>query len=739
VKNRLPEGFNPKISSADADVISSFKSNFAFLKKLPVVLYGVGLKTKVLLEHIEDYDIVGLMDKSNTGNILYGKKVLDPEEVAGLSRHIVIISNYASADLIYRRIAGLEESGISIFHLNGTRPKDSFPPDELGSDTAVRDQNYDALKKSIDMCDVVSFDIFDTILTRKCLYASDIFHIVERRLLEEHGISGKYAEKRIEADKIAHSGRSCACNINSIYRVMTEELDFECDDIKVVIDLELETEKEYAIPRNRIVEAMRYARSLNKLVVLTSDIYFPEIYIKELLHKNKISGYDMLALSSELNKSKYQGDLWEHLMGLFGAKRILHIGDDEFSDIRQAAKCGIDTFMVRSSRELFDSSAIRDLADRTGTLDDRLLLGRSVSMCFNDPFALHDCRRLKIEDYFLAGYAFFGPLVFCFMKWLINLCSEQGIRRILFLSRDCYVLHKIYEKYKAMSGTKGLPEADYFYASRRALSVASIIDKEDISEVFRLAPYVTKISFGQFCFAAFGIKLHDKDAYKEKYLYELQPELLLEHILKDYADEIIRAAAEERECYRRYFQGLDIRPDEMTAVVNFVSGGITQHYFEKVFDHEKLKFIYFQTTVDFKDVVNKSPFYALYGSNLSPYTDSSNQLIKYYLAAESIFSSPEEQLVGFLPKGTPVFESVTPKRDFSGISRCHEGIESFFQEIAETDSNMLTRSYSNELIDAIFGALFSSGECDLADNIRSGMNIRDALSPNQAVMTLSEQ
>ena len=37
------------------------------------------------------------------------------------------------------------------------------------------------LKKLIDSHDVVSFDIFDTLIKRNCMYPTDVFQIVENR------------------------------------------------------------------------------------------------------------------------------------------------------------------------------------------------------------------------------------------------------------------------------------------------------------------------------------------------------------------------------------------------------------------------------------------------------------------------------------------------------------------------------------------------------------------------------
>jgi FMN phosphatase YigB (HAD superfamily) len=728
-----------QLSSADADVIGSFEKHFAFLKSEPLVLYGIGTKTKVLIDYLDNYNIVGLMDKSTTGSIVYGKKVVSSNEIPGLTNHIVIICNYASTDIIYRRIASLEEQfGINIYHLNGTKPKDSFRQTESDYRTGRLHATYDDLKAAIERNDVISFDIFDTVLMRKCLLPSDIFHIMERRLREEFGFTDSFAEKRIEADKIAHIRYGSSCDIYAIYRIMAKELSFSHNDMDLVIRLERETEKEYLLRRDAVVDAMSFAKSLNKVIVLTSDIYWPREFIEQLLADNEIKDYDLLAVSCDLKKSKYHGELWEYYRESYEGKQILHIGDDDFSDIRQASGYGINTFKVHAGYDLLNMSTLGELVTKVETIDDRLLLGRTVASLFNNPFALSASFKLSVDDFFLVGYAFFGPLVLNFMIWLMNMCSELKIKRIFFLSRDCYVLEKIYRNHIAKSQSEFFPKGQYFYASRRALSVSSIRNTNDILSVYRLAPYVTRITFGQFLYATFGLHADEDDPYDGQFLYGLNPNELPSHIIEKYSDRILELAEKEREYYKKYFSSFFIDPSETIGIVNFVSSGITQHFFEKVFDHRNLEFLYFQTRVEFGDIGTRSEYHALYGRNVSPCTNSSNELAKHYLTAESIFSAPDEQFIRFSSDGTPAFEPVDGKREFAGIARCHDGIEQFFADVADRDPQMLSRCYNEELIDAILGSLFSSEKCNLADGIAADLIIRDGFSPDNVVRTLSE-
>ena len=63
-------------------IANNFIKNFLKFKKNKIVLYGIGIKTKEILDNT-DFSIIGLMDKDacNVGKFFYGKKVLSEKEV----------------------------------------------------------------------------------------------------------------------------------------------------------------------------------------------------------------------------------------------------------------------------------------------------------------------------------------------------------------------------------------------------------------------------------------------------------------------------------------------------------------------------------------------------------------------------------------------------------------------------------------------------------------------------------
>ena len=86
----------------------------------PIALYGIGEKTKLLLENLPEYHFVALIDQNSTGYIIHGKPVMTIEDLKGKIKNIIIVCNYSSVNIIYKRISHYESQyGISIYHMNG--------------------------------------------------------------------------------------------------------------------------------------------------------------------------------------------------------------------------------------------------------------------------------------------------------------------------------------------------------------------------------------------------------------------------------------------------------------------------------------------------------------------------------------------------------------------------------------------------------------------------------------------
>ena len=170
--------------------VEQFKNNFQHLKGRRVAFYGVGHHTKLLLEEQLAFGVVGLMDQQLTGQMIYGKKVLSDDEVIKNVEVIIIIANLSIAPQIYHRIETLVcNSGIEVYYLNGLHPAKY---DSVISQDVYWNRSVEELQKEIEKHEVISFDIFDTLLMRKCVQPETVFKILQF----EENLSSDFVDKR---------------------------------------------------------------------------------------------------------------------------------------------------------------------------------------------------------------------------------------------------------------------------------------------------------------------------------------------------------------------------------------------------------------------------------------------------------------------------------------------------------------------------------------------------------------
>lgn len=203
--------------------------------------------------------------------------------------------------------------------------------------------------REIGRAEIISFDIFDTLVKRKVEAPEDVHRLVCQEFLGRTGtaVSG-YQEKRAEAEREARKRKGVGeITLKDIFRCMHG---IPGKDKKILRELEEKTELSVCYPDPQMKRVYGKALKDGKRVIITSDMYLDEGIIKQILHKCGYGGYERLYLSSAYNMRKSTGQLYgavrEAYPGFGG--RILHIGDNVKSDyiiprvkgIRALLACG---------------------------------------------------------------------------------------------------------------------------------------------------------------------------------------------------------------------------------------------------------------------------------------------------------------------------------------------------------------------------------------------------------------
>ena len=287
--------------------------------------------------------------------------------------------------------------------------------------------------KQIEGYDIVSFDIFDTLLKRNVKKPTDVFIYMEKKYNKE----GFFYE-RIEAEKKARAKKNTEITLKDIYKEMTFDFSKE----------ELETESELLVRNDWIMPVYKKAL-LSKIVIITSDMYLPEDYITQILKREKIEGYRRLYLSSTIGKTKRSGELFDFILDELGnEKKIIHIGDSLKADYYIPRRKKIDAIHIPTN-----------ISKRTFQLKKE-----NIECNILDSF-LNNTSPIDQNEYYRFGYEKFGMFLWGYSRWLYKSIKNSGIDNVYFFSRDGMIMKKAFDVLFDDVQTH------YLEVSRRALRV----------------------------------------------------------------------------------------------------------------------------------------------------------------------------------------------------------------------------------------------------------------------------
>ncbi len=193
---------------------------------------------------------------------------------------------------------------------------------------------------------LVSFDVFDTLLTRPCRKPTDIFVKMASAFPE---IPSTFPQDRVTAEQLARrTADGGECTIDEIYRVMEGMEHYTprlCKRLKL---MEKETELRLCRPREEGIALLRAALELNQRVILISDMYFSCRHLGRMLCKCGIMGFSEVYVSCDVRHSKATGDMFRYVrqQEQFPFSAMLHIGDNPISDVIIPQNLGMHTIFL---------------------------------------------------------------------------------------------------------------------------------------------------------------------------------------------------------------------------------------------------------------------------------------------------------------------------------------------------------------------------------------------------------
>jgi predicted HAD superfamily hydrolase len=327
---------------------------------------------------------------------------------------------------------------------------------------------------------LVSFDIFDTLITRSWFQPTDLFIEAGRRLVEHGFVAGSaenWAEERITVEAQLRAAPVEEVTLDEIYEALGLRMGWDHHQLTRARDLELACEFEAVRPISSNVDYYNNLRATGTDVILISDTYFDKASIMTML---RACGIDIepkrVYISSELHASKRTGRLFEHVTQHLRARgTIAHIGDNCHSDVRAAAAAGVSPIYFASSRATRYESAFYGMAGYPLAMRSALAGSARATRLQGR------CSDAHLRAVWDTAADVGGPVLFGFVLWLLCEAKRRGIARLYFVARDGQILLRIA---KTIVAKMAWPiECRYLHGSRQAWHLPALrqIDNESLN------------------------------------------------------------------------------------------------------------------------------------------------------------------------------------------------------------------------------------------------------------------
>lgn len=283
--------------------------------------------------------------------------------------------------------------------------------------------------KQIDQYDIISFDVFDTVLLRPFVKPSNVFDYIEYK----YDIKGfSKARKTVVVNTVKEK------SIEDIYNNMPSHF-FD------YLSIELGEEKRLIYPNKKMKEAYLYAIKKKKKIVFISDIYFHSDFLLELLVANGFDKCEKIYSSCDYQKTKCSGELFKQLLVDFNitASQLIHIGDNMVSDDAVPKSLGINTLLIESNFEQYKSYR-NYLCEKDYSLWDSFIIKMCADKYANNSYVGTD----EDKCWHRFGYEVAGPICWCFVKWIkfIIDSDNSNVSDVAFIARDGYLLKKMFDR-----------------------------------------------------------------------------------------------------------------------------------------------------------------------------------------------------------------------------------------------------------------------------------------------------
>lgn len=311
-------------------------------------------------------------------------------------------------------------------------PEQPLLPAKTGESACPLRKSPESLAEELAVYDVISFDVFDTLILRSTAAPEDLFDLMGAEL----GCPG-FRDMRTAAEREARAEKQLSHGTPEV----------TLDEIWTVL------ERKSGIPQARgtacewawelrccstnpyMLAVVRLLARRGKTCIAASDMYLSREQITDLLRRCGYPGFQACFVSCDAGASKHSGTLYDVIRGHFGGKkRYCHLGDNRASDLEQAQRHEFAAHLYPGVGAVGMPFRVREMSPVTGSLYCGLVNSH-----------IH-CGTPVFSQEYEYGFIYGGLFAAGYCRFIHRVTQGQHIDKILFLARDGAVLLEAYRR-----------------------------------------------------------------------------------------------------------------------------------------------------------------------------------------------------------------------------------------------------------------------------------------------------
>lgn len=311
-----------------------------------------------------------------------------------------------------------------------------------------------------------SYDIFDTLITRKTYTPKGINIIMQNKLQDNPSdckfLHNNYSDIRTESEIKARNFHQLLgdeeVTLDEIFESMNDYGNFI--NLGLLKEMEIDIENKYVVPiTQRIDEVKKLIESGNK-VILISDMYLSENIIRKILvNIDSIFKEMPIYVSCDYGMTKSTGSLYTYIHNQLKTEYEdwYHTGDNYRSDYLIPKTLGINCELVKEWDEYEWIKSLKKMISMD-SLESQIILG-TVKYIIKE----------TDSDLVKLGKSYAGIILEEYGEWIVDRAVIDGVKELYFIARDGYIIKKVVDKIIQFNNAD--IHTKYIYGSRKAWRV----------------------------------------------------------------------------------------------------------------------------------------------------------------------------------------------------------------------------------------------------------------------------